>query len=77
MKMWIEHFKSVATKRIAAAVLAVVVVGSVATLTFTKSAKAAPAATPAAAGWGWGAFMTTRAAVGALIGAGLGFVAAR
>src|SRR3984957_9474472 len=49
MKMWIEHFKSVATKRIAAAVLAVVVVGSVATLTFTKSAKAAPRAPPAAA----------------------------
>ena len=37
----------------------------------------AVAATPAAAGWGWGAFMTTRAAVGALIGAGLGSVAAR
>jgi serine protease Do len=49
MKMWIEHFKSVTTKRIAAAVLAVAVVGSVATLTCTKSAKAAPAATPAAA----------------------------
>lgn len=37
----------------------------------------AVAAAPAAVGWGWGAFMTTRAAVGALIGAGLGFVAAR
>jgi hypothetical protein len=35
------------------------------------------AAAPAAVGWGWGAFMTTRAAVGALVGAGLGFVAAR
>jgi hypothetical protein len=34
-------------------------------------------AAPAAMGWGWGAFMTSRAAVGALIGAGLGFVAAR
>jgi hypothetical protein len=37
----------------------------------------AVAAAPAAMGWGWGAFMTTRAAVGALIGAGLGFGAAR
>ncbi len=35
------------------------------------------AAAPAAIGWGWGAFMTTRAAVGALVGAGLGYVAAR
>ena len=34
-------------------------------------------ATPAAMGWGWGAFMTTRAAVGAVIGAGLGYIAAR
>ena len=30
-----------------------------------------------AAGWGWGSFMTTRAAVGAAIGAGMGYMAAR
>ena len=36
------------------------------------------AAAPAeAATWGWGAFMTTRAAVGAVIGAGLGYLSAR
>jgi len=33
-------------------------------------------ATPAA-GWGWGAFMTTRAAVGAVIGGALGWMVAR
>jgi len=30
-----------------------------------------------AAGWGWGSFVTTRAAVGAVIGGGLGYLAAR
>jgi hypothetical protein len=40
--------------------------------------EAAAAAAPAeAASWGWGAFMTTRAAVGAVIGAGLGYLSAR
>jgi len=45
------------------------------------AAAAAPTATMAmaapAAGWGWGAFMTTRAAVGAVIGGALGWVVAR
>jgi serine protease Do len=49
MKMWIQRCKSAATRRAAVALLAIAVVGSVATLNFTKSAKAAPAATPAAA----------------------------
>ena len=43
-------------------------------------AAAATAAAPAAAevtGWGWGAFLTTPAAVGAVIGAGAGWFAAR
>jgi hypothetical protein len=39
-------------------------------------AGAAVAAAPAAS-WGWGAFYTTRAAVGAIIGGGLGYLAAR
>jgi hypothetical protein len=39
-------------------------------------AGAAAAAAPAASGWGWGAFLTTRAAIGAVIGGGLGFIAA-
>ena len=39
-------------------------------------AGAAMAAAPAAA-WGWGSFYTTRAAVGAIIGGGLGYLAAR
>ena len=39
---------------------------------------AAPAAMAAAdTGWGWGAYFTTRAAVGAVIGAGAGWLAAR
>ncbi len=44
------------------------------------AATAATAAAPAmaeATGWGWGAFFTTRAAVGAVIGAGAGWLAAR
>ena len=49
MKSWLESCKAVATKRLAAAVLAVGLVGTVATFTFTKSAKAAAAPTPAAA----------------------------
>jgi hypothetical protein len=40
------------------------------------AAMAAPAAA-AGMGWGWGAFMTTRAVVGAIIGGGLGYLAAR
>jgi hypothetical protein len=43
-------------------------------------AAGAAVAAPAAAqvgGWGWGAFFTTRAAVGAIIGGGLGYLAAR
>ena len=44
----------------------------------TAATAAAPAAATAAeTGWGWGAFMTTRAAVGAVIGAGAGWLAAR
>ena len=38
---------------------------------------AAPAAAAEATGWGWGAFLTTRAAIGAVIGAGAGWFAAR
>jgi len=38
---------------------------------------AAPAVAAEATGWGWGAFLTTRAAVGAVIGAGAGWLAAR
>ena len=40
------------------------------------AAAAAPAAAASASGWGWGAFLTTRAAIGAVIGGGLGFIAA-
>jgi hypothetical protein len=42
-------------------------------------AGAAMAAAPGAAtaAWGWGSFYTTRAAVGAIIGGGLGYLAAR
>lgn len=36
-----------------------------------------PGAVAAAPEWGWGAFVTTRAAVGAIIGAGLGYISAR
>src|SRR5580698_10786818 len=49
MKMWIERCKSVVTSRLAVALLAVVTVGSVATLSFTKTATAAAAPAPAAA----------------------------
>jgi serine protease Do len=48
MKMWIERFKAVVTRRLVVALIAVVAVGSVATFNFTKSATAAAAA-PAAA----------------------------
>jgi hypothetical protein len=41
------------------------------------AASTAVAAVPAASTWGWGAFYSTRAAVGAVIGAGLGYMAAR
>jgi hypothetical protein len=41
------------------------------------AATTAVAAAPAATEWGWGAFYTTRAAVGAIIGGGLGYIAAR
>lgn len=41
------------------------------------AAAGAAMAGPEVAGWGWGAFMTTRAAVGAVIGGGLGYLAAR
>lgn len=37
---------------------------------------AAPAAMQTV-GWGWGSFLTTRAVIGAIIGGGLGYVAAR
>jgi serine protease Do len=47
MTMWIERCKTVATRRLGVALLAVLAVGSVATFNFTKSAKAAAA--PAAA----------------------------
>src|SRR6202789_2489995 len=47
MKMWIERFKTIATRRLAAGLVAVAIVGSLATLNLTKSAKAAEAA-PAA-----------------------------
>lgn len=49
MKMWIERCKTVATRRLLVALLAIVAVGSVATLNFTKSATAAAAPAPAAA----------------------------
>ncbi len=48
MKMWIERFRAVVTRRLVVALIAVVAVGSVATFNFTKSATAAAAA-PAAA----------------------------
>ncbi len=41
------------------------------------AAMAAPAAAAEMSGWGWSAFLTTRAAIGAVIGGGLGYVAAR
>jgi serine protease Do len=47
MKMWIERCKTIATRRLAVGLLALAVVGSLATLNFTKSAKAAEPA-PAA-----------------------------
>jgi serine protease Do len=47
--MWIDRCKQLAGKRLAVALLAIAVVGSVASLSFTKSAKAAPAPAPAAA----------------------------
>jgi hypothetical protein len=40
------------------------------------AAMAAPAAM-ATASWGWASFLTTRAVIGAIIGGGLGYVAAR
>ena len=49
MKMWIERCKAAVTRRLAVALIAAVVVGSVATLNFTKSATAATAAPAAAA----------------------------
>ena len=51
MKMWAANLKSATTRRLAAAILAVTVVGAVATFNFSKSAHAAAAAkpTPAAA----------------------------
>jgi serine protease Do len=48
MKAWMERCKEAVTRRMAVALVAVVAVGSVATLTYTKSATAAVAA-PAAA----------------------------
>ncbi len=49
MKMWMERFKAVVTRRALVALLAVATVGSIATFTFTKSATAAAAPAPAAA----------------------------
>ncbi len=49
MKVWIEGCKSLMTRRAAAVLLALAVVGSVATLSFTNSARAAAAPAPAAA----------------------------
>ncbi|MFY9842641.1 MAG: Do family serine endopeptidase [Terriglobales bacterium] len=49
MKMWMERFKAVVTRRALVALLAVAAVGSIATFTFTKSATAAAAPAPAAA----------------------------
>src|SRR5450755_1019566 len=49
MKTWMERCKAVAGRRLAVAVVAVAVVGAVATLDFTKSARAAVAAPAAAA----------------------------
>ncbi|MGA2980308.1 MAG: Do family serine endopeptidase [Terriglobales bacterium] len=49
MKMWLEGCKAVVTRRLAVALIAVVAVGSVATLNFAKSATAAAAPAPAAA----------------------------
>ncbi len=49
MKTWMERFKAVVSRRLAVAVIAVAVVGTVATLNFTKSARAAVAAPAAAA----------------------------
>ncbi len=53
MKIWLEsckaRCKTVATKRLLVALVAIVTVGSVATFNFTKSAKAAAAPAPAAA----------------------------
>lgn len=59
------------------------VVGALVWPMIVPAAAAAPAAAgvvaaaPVETGWGWGAFMTTRAAVGAVIGAGLGYLSAR
>src|ERR1700693_4241877 len=49
MKRWIERSKAVVTRHLAVALIAVVALGSVATLNCTKSAKAATAAPAAAA----------------------------
>ena len=49
MKLWIERFKAIATRRVLAAALALLTVGSVATFEFSKSAHAAAAPAPAAA----------------------------
>jgi serine protease Do len=49
MQKWTERFKSLSTKRVLAAALAVATVGSVATLNLTKTARAATAAPAAAA----------------------------
>jgi serine protease Do len=48
MKLWIERFKTATARRLAVALLGIVTVGSVATLSFTKNATAAPAPAPAA-----------------------------
>src|SRR5215469_14642053 len=45
--------------------------------TAVAAAPGAAAVVPEAATWGWGAFVTTRALVGAIIGGALGYVAAR
>src|ERR1700675_4493965 len=49
MYRWIENCKTGATQKVLAAALAVATIGSVATLNFTKSARAATAAPAAAA----------------------------
>src|SRR5258708_6830584 len=49
MQRWIERSKEVVTRRVAVALIAVAVVGSVATFNFAKSATAAVAAPAAAA----------------------------
>ncbi len=51
---------------------------TVGALLWPASASAVVAAgAPVAASWGWGAFISTRAAVGAVIGGGLGYLVSR